>query len=348
MGASRRIDLLIPGLFGPVPGLQEDPPELASLWRILGRADRKPARGLDPMCVLFDRFGVELDPEVDPPSAPFSRLADMPNATSEGYWLHADPVHLRPDRDQLLLFDARHLELEPGEVDSLAELFNGHFAAEGLRLEAPTTNRWYLHADPAPRLRTRALADMAGCRIERSYLGGKDGARWMGWLNEVQMLFHHDEVNRLREMAGRPRVSGIWPWGGGFLPSAMPQCEYDSVYAGDSLTLGLAKAGRVAAHPIPDRPQAMLAGGQRGRTLVFWDALRPAVLDGDAEAWVGELCRLAAWLELLVGLIKGGEVKEVALYPCDGNRLDVNRLCLRRFWRRPLRISAFLQEAGDE
>jgi hypothetical protein len=338
MGAKNRIDLVIPGFFGPIRVRSEDLPDLPSVSRILGRADRERAGDSDPMIVLFDRFGIDLDRSQDPPSAPFSRLADTPSATREGYWLHADPVHLHLDRDRLLLFDARHLGLEPEEADSLAGLFNGHFAADGLRLETPAVDRWYLRVEPAPRLRTHALADVVGRVVDRSYLGGEDAARWMGWLNEVQMLFHEADVNQRRELDGKPRVSGIWPWGGGTLPANLPGCRYPSVFGGDVLFLGLAKSTETAARPIPDHPQAMLSAGGKEQILVFWDGLRPAVLDGDAGAWVQALLHLSSWLDELLALVRTGEVEEVALYPCDGTRLAINRRALRRFWRRPVGI----------
>ncbi|MCG6862527.1 MAG: phosphoglycerate mutase [Chromatiaceae bacterium] len=343
MGENSQIDLVIPGLFGPIPVFPEDLPELSALSGFLGKAESRPALGRNPIAVLFDRFGIELDPSADPPSAPFSRLADTPNATPGGYWLHADPVHLRPDRNQLLLFDARHLRLNPDEADSLAKLFNEQFAADGLCLETPTADHWYLRADSPPRLHTRPLADQIGRRIDRTYLRGEDAARWMGWLNEVQMLFHHADPNRRRETAGRPMVSGIWIWGGGSLPAAMPHCRYRTVYAGDSLTRGLAMAARIAAYPLPDRLQAPDSGVWPGPMLVFWDALWPAVLDADAGVWVRELARLADLLGELMALLRGGKLGEIAIYPCDGTRLSATRRSLRRFWRRPVRIAARLQ-----
>ena len=50
---------------------------------------------------------------------------------------HADPVHLRPDRDRLILFDSRNLGITHEEAGALVGLFNGHFAADGMRLQAP-------------------------------------------------------------------------------------------------------------------------------------------------------------------------------------------------------------------
>ena len=323
--------------------LAADLPKVPSLSRILGRSDIEAVSGSDPIAVLLDRFGIDVDPNLDPPSAPFSHLADVPDGSPIGYWLHADPVHLRPNRDQLLLFDARHLELARGEAQRLVELFNEHFTVEGLRLEAAAADRWYLRLDSAPRLRTRALADVMGRSVDPAYLAGKDAARWMGWLNETQMLFHQAEVNRHRELSGRPTVSGIWPWGGGSLPSAMPQSRYGSVFAVDSLALGLANAAQVDAYPIPERPEALLSVLSRGRVLGYWHSLWAAVLDADAGAWIQDLGRLDSWLDQLLALLTVGRVDEIALFPCDGTCGLVTRRALRRFWRRTPSMAARLK-----
>lgn len=342
MGANSRVDLLIPGLFGPIPVLPGDLPHFPSLSRMLGKADRLPSAGADPASVLFERFELEVQGDRDLPSAPFSYLADVAGAPPDGYRLHADPIHLRPDRDRLLLFDARHLQLEREETDSLVELFNGHFAAAGMRLEAPATERWYLHAQEPPRIRTSPLEEVVGRGIERSYLRGEDAAHWMRWLNEAQMLFHHSPVNQRRELAGRPGVSGIWPWGGGSLPAKMPQSRYGAVFAGASLAVGLAKAARIEAYPLPVNARDILAAPRSRPALAFWDTLWPAVLDGDGAAWVRDLSRLVRWIDELAACVKTGEVGELLLYPCDGTCLKVTPRALRRFWRRPVGIAAFL------
>lgn len=343
MGANGRIDLVVPGLFGPIRVLPEDLPDLRTLARLLGKADRQSASGPDLPSLLFDRFGIDRAPDRDPPSAPFSHLADAPDVDQSGFWLHADPVHLRPDRSHLLLFDARHLAIEQAEADALVALFNRHFEEDGLRLEAPTRRRWYLHLEQAPRIRTRALSDVAGRSVERPCVEGEDAAQWIRWLNEAQMLFHHSEVNRDRELTGRPSVSGIWPWGGGALPAAMPESRYESVFGRDPLVFGLAKAAGIPVRALPGDPEELPAVGHPGRLLLLWDALWPVVLDGDAASWVSELSRLGVWLEALTGRLGRNGVGEIVLYPCDGTRLRVTRRALRRFWRGPLGISERLR-----
>jgi hypothetical protein len=182
-----------------------------------------------------------------------------------------------------------------------------------------------------------------GRSLERSFLRGEDAACWIGWLNEAQMLFYHSNVNRSRELAGRPTVSGVWPWGGGSLPAVMPPSRYGSVFAGDSLAVGLAKAVGAAVYPLPGNPEELPVRGRQGRKLLFWDALWPSVLDGDGTTWVRELSRLSSWLDHLVGRLTAGEVGEIALFPCDGTRVDITRGTLRRFWRRPVGIVKRLQ-----
>jgi hypothetical protein len=343
VGTNIRIDLLIPGLFGPVPMLAEDLPDLPILAKLLGKGDRTPAGGGDLVTLLLDLFGIGFDAERDPPSAPFSRLADGGDGSPHAFWLHAEPVHLRPDRDRLLLFDARHLGLERSEVSALVELFNAHFAEDGLYLEAPVDARWYLRAERVPQIRTSALADVVGRSVKRSFLHGEDASSWMRWLNEAQMLFHHSEVNRSRELAGRPTVSGIWPWGGGSLPDSMPSPRYLRVFASHPLAVGLAKAAGVPVMELPVEPRELPGEAVMGRDLIVWDDLWPPVLDGDAGAWIGELTRLAAWLEGLVGQLARGNVDELVLHSCDGSGLRVTRAALRRFWRRPAAIAGCLK-----
>jgi hypothetical protein len=332
-----RIDLLIPGLFGPVPVAPGDLPATPALGRLLGRADvRGPGAG-GPPATLLRCFGVELDPRRDTPSAPFCRLADLPGAQTGAYVLHADPVHLRPDRDRLLLFDANHLALGAREAGLLIDLYNRHFAEAGLRLEAGTAGRWYLHSQRRPRLRTTPLHEAHGRDIGSLLPTGPEGRLWARMLNETQMLFHQAEPNRVREREGRPGISGIWTWGGGCLADVMPQCRYARVYAEDALALGLAAASGVPAGPVPDDPQALSDSGGEGAVLVHLAALWRPVLDADRRTWVLALERLERWLDDLIGG-RGLGASRLLIYPCNGQCYEIGRRGLRRFWRPPFAL----------
>lgn len=330
-----RLDLLVPALLARLmPPLPEAALRASRLEWILGRADRLPSAGDDPLRVLFERFGVARDRDRDIPSAPFSRLADAPEAPRDGFWLHADPVHLRADRDRLLLFDSRPLGLEQAEADALVDLFNGHFAADSRVLEAPVSTRWYLRVPSLPAMVTRPLHAVVGRGIESMLPQGPDAAEWNRLLNEAQMLFFQSEVNRRREREGRPLVNGIWVWGGGCLSEV--QSDLDAVYARHPLARGLAIVAGIGLHPLSDLEVPLRTNGS---ALVFWDRLWRLALDADGAAWAREVEVLDDLLCGLVRMIGRSGLSEINVFPCDGTRFRVTRLSLRRFWRRRFALS---------
>src|SRR6185312_167557 len=135
------------------------------------------------------------------------------------WWLRADPVHLAPDRDQLVLMPQSLLEVAHAETQALAEAFNGIFGVDGWHLEFPTALRGYIRCpgggldavthDPAP---------FVGGPVFAAMPTGPDAARLKLLMNELQMLFHTHAVNMAREEAGRPPINSLWVWGGGRLP----------------------------------------------------------------------------------------------------------------------------------
>ncbi|MDZ7809798.1 MAG: hypothetical protein U5L11_06120 [Arhodomonas sp.] len=49
-------------------------------------------------------------------------------------WCCADPVHLRPDRDRVMVFAGAHVMLSEGEATQVRDAFNAQFVADGLEL----------------------------------------------------------------------------------------------------------------------------------------------------------------------------------------------------------------------
>ena len=345
MSLRHRIDLVIPGLFGPVPVHPSDLPATPILARLLGRADRYFYPGRDPVSALLDCFGIEPAQGEDLPSAPFCRLADLQGVDSAGYVMHADPVYLRPDRDRLLLFDAQHLGLSCDESDVLIDLFNRHFDQDGLRLEAAAPERWYLHVQRPPHLRTTPLHMTIGRSISGLLPKGEDASIWARFLNEAQMLFHHAETNQVREREGRPTVSAIWPWGGGQLPDAFPTPRYASVFAADALALGLAVATNVQYSPVPENVEALIESVARGSVLVHWDGLWRPVLAADGAGWIAGMRQFESWLGPLLRGWSGLGNARIHIHPCNGECFEVGAWGLHRFWRRPYALGMRLGRA---
>ncbi|MEJ2327088.1 MAG: phosphoglycerate mutase [Chromatiaceae bacterium] len=337
--ARSRLDLLVPALFAALPWPPSEAPRAPSLERMLGRGDRVTAAGADPVSTLFGRFGISAGPEQDLPSAPFSLLADSPETDLAGFWLHADPVHLRADQDRLRLFDSRPLGIGREEADALVALFNTHFRAEGLMLEAPEPGRWYLQVAGRRGIKTQPLHAAVGRSVGSLLPRGPDAGWWNPLLNEVQMLFHQAEVNRRREELGSPLVNGIWVWGGGCLEQTGLRTDLAAVYADHPLARGLAMAAGADLHPLPT--EGIGDAAEAGHRLVFWDSLWPPALDQDVVTWERELGRLDAWSGTLLSALGRRAVAEIYIHPCDGSSFRVTPAAMRRLWRRSLPLFAY-------
>jgi hypothetical protein len=327
-----RAELVAPGLLGPVPPL-ERAPRTPTLDLLLERARVEPA-GADLPTVLLARFGAEA-------GAPYALAADDPDWDRQGWWLHADPVHLRPDRDLLRLFDARHLGISRAEADALVAALNAHFAGDGLHFHAPAAQRWYLRAEPPLDLATTPMARVQGCHIDGHLPTGADAGRFAALMSEAQMLLFQHAVNASREAAGRPAVNGLWCWGGGVWapPTMPPQLAVGSA----PLLHGLAQAAGIAA--AADTSLATLLTAPAGRVLMVQEALADALHDRDADAWAGAAERLDAWLAPLPAALRSGALAELRLYACDGacrvvRRAELGGLLPRLPWRRRQTLAA--------
>ncbi|EXJ14681.1 phosphoglycerate mutase [Imhoffiella purpurea] len=331
MTASASIRLLCPGLLGPLPVLPQPMPSVAAIERLLGRADRSGAEPRDPFALLFDAFGLHHADERDLPSAPISLLGEGVEVEPDAYWLHADPIHLRPDRDRLLLFAGEAFAPTPPEADALIEGFNAHFADEGLHLIAPTPARWYLRVEGEPPPPEIPLHRLLGQPLDPLRPRTPESRRWSSLLNEIQMLFHAHPVNQARMDQGRPSISGIWTWGGGRLPGHV-ETDLDAVVGDHPLLFGLGRlAGLTTMRSEEALPEPVMG---QGGTLVFWDSLWNALRAHDLDAWASGLEALEAWMLRMEVEVRRRHLSVLEIQTCDGQQWAVGRRHLRRFWRR--------------
>lgn len=304
--------LLVPGLFDAVPQRDTAPaiPRLSNLERLLARADREVgAIGYAETAMAL--FGQPAEPGTDPPTAPLC-LAQETQTTPGGWWMHADPVHLRPDQDRLILFDGDALDISAPEAADCTAAFNAHFSADGLELHAVRPDRWYLRLAAPPGVATSALPEVAGRNIDQFLPRGDRQSYWRQLMNEVQMLFHHLDVNQQRERRGVPAISGLWFSGAGRLPSrgATAICE---IHGSDLLISALAGNANV------------LGDDQLYLELAPWHAL----LRADAGRWLSALQGLEQTLAECMG-----SCPECRVYPCNGESYRWRPGMRRRLWRR--------------
>lgn len=343
MTKPHNLHLVIPGLLGPMPALDQidQAPDLKLLERLFARAQPVTHPGDDLASVLFGLFGLSSDRNTNLPTATYRRVGDGAPA-DDRYWLQLTPVYLRPDQDRLLLFDVEDLDLTLDEASELAQLFNSHFAEEGWQVEVAHPHRWYLPLASEPDLKTYELTDVFGRNMDLFLPDGEEGIRWHGVLNEIQMLFYSAELNERREQAGKGPVNGLWLSGGGKL-AGQPQTSLTTFYGDSVLLRGLASVAGKTVEPLPDRVDSLLDSAT-GETLVCYDRLLRPVLCADPYAWSEQAVQLERWIEPLVEAVRHKRLNSLRLYTCNGQQYSIDRGTLRRFWKRPRPLAQCLDK----
>jgi hypothetical protein len=316
-------------LFSPLPVAAGERGTLAGLpglARILSRARAACSADRDLESVLLDLFGVQR--QRDWPVAPFSWLGDG-GETGARYWLRADPVHLRAERDAVLLVDARHFPLDAESASALIDALNAHFESDGLRFFAPSPSRWYIAVDRTPEIATSPLRAAAGRNIDPLLPKGADALTWHRRFNEIQMLFHSHAVNEAREAAGQLTVNSVWFWGGGVLPDAVPGV-FAGVWGDDPLARGLALASGASWAPLPKRAEQWLTQASQGEHVLVLDPI-PA----DRGNSLADLEQ--KWFAPMLGALRERQLSTLTLLvgsDAGTLRFDLSAGDLWKFWRR--------------
>jgi hypothetical protein len=333
----RSVHLVVPDLFLPQQVAVEACAGLAlpALETLLARAQPAPLLTESLEAWLCEAFGV-----ADQAIAPVTLRADAV-APGAAYWLRADPVHLRLQRDQLIL--QPDVPLTADEAAQLCASLNTHFAADGLRFFVPHPQRWYLQLDAAPDMSTHPLAQVAGRNVHAHLPQGADALRWHGVLNEIQMLLFEHAVNQAREARGELPINSVWLWGGGYATGELARpCA--KVYGDSDLASAFAQAAGIPHESLPDHATRCVASDD-GDALIVWEGLRRALQHGDLHAWREGLQRFEqCCAEPLLGALRAGRIKRLTLdIPHAGaaRRFVLTRGAVWKLWRRPKPLARY-------
>jgi len=281
---------------------------------------------------------------LDGPALPAGALSALASGLDPGagHWLRADPVHLRADRDRVLLLPSAGFDIAADEAGQLVDALNRHFADQ-FTLHVLAPDCWGLVAKSAIALQTRPPIELAGRDIDAEL----PDKRWHALLNETQMALYQHAVNTAREARGAPVVNGIWLWGAGALPDAeklaIPN-PWQSVSAADPLALGLAKlAGMRQRAPGPGAAPWLERAPDEGRHLVLLDGLRGAQALGDADAHAARTIELERqWFAPLLAALRAGRIGMLTVrVPDAGASFEIARGDLRYFWRRTRALASY-------
>ena len=212
----------------------------------------------------------------DAPIAPISALYD---GLDEGCWLRADPVHLRLQRDQLVLLP--DIEITADEAAQMCASLNLHFAGQGMEFFAPHPQRWYMKLDRLPDIETVPLSQAVGRNVHGLLPKGAEAMRWHRIFNEIQMLLFNQSANETREARGELPVNSVWLWGGGATNEPL-QTTYESVSSDDVLPEMFASAADIPFAGWSGRWSGKEGNGEQ---LLVWSGLRQALQRGDLGTW---------------------------------------------------------------
>ncbi|PIE83308.1 MAG: hypothetical protein CSA09_02220 [Candidatus Contendobacter odensis] len=343
--AATALHLMIPGLLDTwldESGLNvHQRPDAPALEWLLAHADVD-AVPASADAILFKLFGLDIPEDADLPVAAVTRLVDGGEADT-GWWLRADPVHLRADQQGVFLVDACALAIEPAEVQALAAAFNHTFREDGLQLEALHPERWYLQLAADPGIRSYPLACVAGRDIRALLPYGTAKQLWHTRLTEIQMLFHTHPVNRIREEKGLPLLSGLWLWGGGVCPNHI-HAPVSGVYAHDPLACGLARLVKMDINPVPDSAADWLSASDNNErdSLVVLEHTRRDPVEGDLDVWAAHIADLEQhWFVPCRQWVRSGALGTLRLYPGNGRCYTLTSAARWRFWRKRRSLLAY-------
>ncbi len=339
------LTLLVPELIWPEPGDDHTlgKLELPGLESLLarGKITRKPRRPQEiSLAALFN----------EPAPAPFGALRLLGEGDSEGrtgYWLCADPVHLRFHHERIVLADAGAFELDLNEAHDIVTALNCEFADVG-HFHVGNARRWYLKLHQAIDHPVPPLSAVAGRRVDTSDRSALPLTRL---INEIQMYLHGHPVNAARQQEGKPAINSLWLWGGGTLEpwAAEAAGDFTSIFADDAIASGIALArhipGSASLAAFSDLPDA---AGER--PLVMLDALQAGVIYEDSRSWRNTLCELDhTWFRPL-GNALGRQVDRITLIaPTIYGELQIEIHAGARwhFWKRPQALVTTAQSLAE-
>jgi hypothetical protein len=308
-----------------------------------GRRSHGQAGNLESwLCHAFGLEGASPErPDVSPyvPAGALTALAYGVDP-GEHSWLRADPVHLRADRDRVLLMPSHALSITSAEAEGLAAALTPLLAAKFM-LHAVRPDQWCLRneAEEPFQVSARPPIDLAGADID-PHLPPK---LWHLLLTEIQMALYAHPVNTAREQRGEPVINGLWLWGAGKAPAAA-NGPWASIAATDAVAVGLARsAGMRHRAPGSGAGEWLDRAPEDGRHLLILDGLRGPHALGDLEACARRMQDLESnWFAPLLAALKSRRIGMLTIrVPETGASFETVRGDLNRFWRRPRPLTTY-------
>ena len=317
-------------------------PKIPTLERILSRATviRHPEQGYEYELLRLLCTG-------SPESVAVGALSyhAKQQAKAGAWYMRADPVHLKADRDHLVMLGNVLLGITPAEAGQLVADINRTFAQEPWRLELINPTQWVLESNRNFDLTTHKLTEVIGRSISSALPGGADARYWRVILNEVQMFLHNHNVNSERVEKGLPMINSLWLWGEGRFTTPCEHIHPAEIWSEDAFARGLAALYQLPSHlGVPGSLRVWLRDVQHGaHHIIILDAWGRQFPSDTADSWQRMLSHLEVeYAQPLLEALKQRKLSRVRLLPCQGLSYELTLARLRQWWKPAKSITTYL------
>ena len=303
--------------------------QFPALETILSKADHASTGGNSAQ-LLFEILALSHDDISDIPTAALSALAQLPvEQVLTSSWVQLDPVLLKPDRDQLLLY-APAQDPVAQDLLSVADLLLQNFDDVFSEILLTSNNCLLARLVNDFHIRTRPTAAVVGRSVQAFLPDGDNALSWHGIMNEIQMLLHTTAY-------AETRFNALWPHGYGRLPDGVALQREITLVGDDDLIRGL--AGFVGSPQKTSAEFWAAAESIAGDYLIVDETIHEAIEAQSFTQWQKQMQQLDAKLAVLLQQCRSGQLRQLHLYDADGRHFCYRSKHRWRLWRKKSGIS---------
>lgn len=252
------------------------------------------------------------------------------------FYLCADPVHLFPNRDQLIMDVPMQTGISSAESRQFISELNSHFADEELNFHEMTAWQWILSINEYPDISTHVPESVIGRHVLDYLPAGNKALEWHARLTEMQTLMHMSSINDIRAEEGKAPVNSVWLWGEGETAD-LSMITWGNIYSDDRLVTGLARAAECRAGHIEELDW----NSSDESVLLVLTPSQVHTLTGSIDSYE-HYCEIIwqYWMRDAVSALKQGRMNEIRIYTEECPPFVLNRMMLYRWWRKNKPVSA--------